>query len=86
MASTENLSTISSTESLAVKILRAWSTDDLNTTWNSIDYGEDENMFNLTQAMNGEPDLLSPSVFFGFLAVLGFFGNILVLFVFFCKI
>ena len=85
MASTENLSTISSTESLAVKILRAWSTDDLNTTWNSIDYGEDENMFNLTQAMNGEPDLLTPSVFFGFLAVLGFFGNILVLFVFSVK-
>ena len=85
MPSTENLSTISSTESLAVKILRAWSTDDLNTTWNSIDYGEDENMFNLTQAMNGEPDLLTPSVFFGFLAVLGFFGNILVLFVFSVK-
>jgi hypothetical protein len=50
MASTENLSTISSTESLAVKILRAWSTDDLTTTWNSIDYGEDENVFNLRKS------------------------------------
>jgi hypothetical protein len=46
---------------------------------------KDENVFNLTQAMNGEPDLLSPSVFFGFLAVLGFFGNILVLFVYSVK-
>ena len=81
MSSTENIFN----ESFTVKQLRGWSTESLNTTWNSIDYCECENGLNFTKATNREHDLLTPAIFVGFLAVLGFFGNILVLIVFSIK-
>ena len=78
MPSTENIFN----ESFTVKQLRGWSIESLNTTWNSIVYGDCENVLNFTKATNREHDLLTPTIFVGFLAVLGFFGNILVLIVF----
>ena len=85
MSSAETLSTISSSESLTLQNVKGLSTNGFNTTWNSIDYGDYENMLNLTQAMKNGTDLLTPSIFVGFLAILGFFGNILVLFVYSVK-